>query len=79
MCGVWGYCRAKKQLLSITSAPSGVISKQTDWNQPTEVSPRGERGMDTGRLRGERVGVDMAKQQEDEKDAKDAIKEREGG
>lgn len=35
--------------------------------------------MDTGRVRGERVGVDMAEQQEDEKDVKDTIKEREGG
>lgn len=35
-----GECdAAEQQLLSITSAPSGVISKQTDWNQPTEASP----------------------------------------
>lgn len=35
-----GECdAAEQQLLSITSAPSGVISKQTDWNRPTEASP----------------------------------------
>lgn len=39
-----GGCRAEQQLLSITSAPSGVISKQTDWNQPTEASPRESEG-----------------------------------
>lgn len=35
---------AEQQLLSITSAPSGVISKQTDWNRPTEASPRESEG-----------------------------------
>lgn len=39
-----GCCRAEQQLLSITSAPSGVISKQTDWNRPTEASPRESKG-----------------------------------
>lgn len=37
-------CKANQQLLSITSAPSGVISKQTDWNRPTEASPRESEG-----------------------------------
>lgn len=65
------YCRAKKQLPSITSAPTGVISKQTDWNQPTEVSPRGSEGWTQevcgGREGKEgREGVHMVKQQEDE-------------
>lgn len=41
---IWGErCKANQQLLSITSAPSGVISKQTDWNRPTEASSRGTR------------------------------------
>lgn len=51
---IWGeHCKANQQLLSITSAPSGVISKQTDWNRPTEASSRGKSGMD----RGERLGA----------------------
>lgn len=37
-----------QQLLSITSAPSGVISKQTDWNRPTEASPRESEGWTEG-------------------------------
>lgn len=40
----WGVDATEQQLLSITSAPSGVISKQTDWNQPTEASPRESEG-----------------------------------
>lgn len=39
-----GGCRAEQQLLSITSAPSEVISKQTDWNRPTEAGPRESEG-----------------------------------
>lgn len=35
---------AEQQLLKITSAPSGVISEQTDWNRPTEASPRESEG-----------------------------------
>lgn len=34
---------AEQRLLSITSASSRVISKQTDWNRPTEASPGGVR------------------------------------
>lgn len=46
---------AEQQLLSITSAPSGVISKQTDWNRPTEASPR-ERARDGQRKSGTKGG-----------------------
>lgn len=51
----------KQQLLSITSASSRVISKQTDWNRPTEARPGGEWGMDRRRRESTRVGAKHAK------------------
>lgn len=62
---------AEQQLLSITSAPSGVISEQTDWNQPTKASPGGSKGWTE-----EWEGEGEARKQED---AMDAIKEGRGG
>lgn len=44
-----------------TAASSRVISKQTDWNRPTEASREGEWGMDRRKVESTRVGVKHAK------------------